>query len=272
MRRYGAIGRFRRSPRVIRCIQTRSVPGSARAIEGLAEVFSNGGERRARDHESEVRELHARNGELIVERDSCLAGPLDEPGRASGDGGGGHPALSLSRQCRLLSIGRSSLYYTPKGESAETLAPMRRIDALFLKSPFYGARQMVRHLRREGVRTGRAKHVWCADIPDIPVQRGFLYLVAIMDWASCHVLAWRLPNTLDAGFCTDAWEEALARYGTPEIFNTDQGSQVTSFAFTGRLREVGIGISMDGRGRCMDTIFIERLWRSLKYEGNYIPD
>ena len=105
----------------------------------------------------------------------------------------------------------------------------------------------------KGLRIERANHVWCADITYIPVQRGFLYLVAIMDWASRHVLAWRLSNTLDAGFCTEALEEALARHGTPEIFNTDQGSQFTSFAFTGRLREAGIRISMDGRGRCMDN-------------------
>ena len=191
---------------------------------------------------------------------------------------------------------------------------MRRIDELFLKYPFYGARQMVRHLRREGVRLGRrragrlmclmglqaiyraprtsdphpehraypyllrglmierANHVWCADITYIPVRRGFLYLAAIMDWASRHVLAWRLSNTLDAGFCTDALDEALARHGTPEIFNTDQGSQFTGFAFTGRLREAGIRISMDGRGRCLDNIFIERLWRSLKYEAVYLRE
>ena len=172
-----------------------------------------------------------------------------------------HPALSDSRQCRLLSLGRSSLYYTPKGESAETLALMRRIDKLFLKYPFYGARRMALHLRREGVRVGRRRaarlmrlmglqaiyraprtsdphpkhrvypyllrglaierpnHVWCADITYIPVQRGFLYLVAIMDWASRYVLAWRLSNTLDASFCTDALDEALARHGKPEIVN-----------------------------------------------------
>ena len=225
-----------------------------------------------------------------------------------------HPALSLSRQCRLLSIGRSSLYYEPKGESAETLALMRRIDELFLKYPFYGARRMALHLRREGVRIGRRRaarlmrlmgleavyraprtsaphpehrvwpyllrglaierpdHVWCADITYIPVQRGFLYLMAIMDWASRHVLAWRLSNMLDAGFCTDALEEALACYGAPAIFNTDQGSQFTSMAFTGRLQAAGIRISMDGRGRCMDNIFIERLWRSLKYEAIYLHE
>ena len=100
----------------------------------------------------------------------------------------------------------------------------------------------------------------------------FPYLVAIMDWPSRHVLAYWLSNTLDAGFCTDALEEALARRGTPEIFNTDQGSQFTGFAFTGRLREAGIRISMDGRGRCMDNIFIERLWRSLKYEAVYLHE
>ena len=224
-----------------------------------------------------------------------------------------HPGLSLSRQCRLLSIGRSSLY-TPKGESAESLALMQRIDELFLKHPFYGARQMVRHLRLEGVRIGRRRasrlmrlmglqaiyraprtsdphpehrvypyllkdmsinrsnQVWCADITYIPVCRGFLYLVAVMDWASRHVLAWRLSNTLDAGFCVEALDEALTRHGQPEIFNTDQGSQFTGFAFTGRLQAAGVRISMDGRGRCMDNIFIERLWRSLKYEAVYLHD
>ena len=225
-----------------------------------------------------------------------------------------HPELSVSRQCRLLSVGRSSLYYTTRGESEETLALMRRIDALFLKHPFYGARQMVRHLRREGVRIGRrragrlmrllglqaiyraprlsaphpahrvypyllkgltierANQVWCADITYIPVRCGCLYLVAIMDWASRHVLAWRLSNTLDAGFCVEALDDALAHHGPPEIFNTDQGSQFTSGAFTGRLQAAGIQISMDGRGRCMDNIFIERLWRSLKYEAVYLHE
>ena len=104
------------------------------------------------------------------------------------------------------------------------------------------------------------------------MQRGFLYLVAIMDWASRYVLAWRLSNTLDAGFCTDALDEALARHGAPESFNTDQGSQFTGLAFTGRLQAGGIRISMDGRGRFMDNIFIERLWRSLKYEAIYLHE
>ncbi len=225
-----------------------------------------------------------------------------------------HPALSLSRQCAVLSISRSSFYYALKGESPENLTLMRRIDELFMKHPFYGSRQMVRQLRREGIAVGRHRvrrlmrlmgleaiyqaprtstphpahrvypyllkglaierpnRVWCADITYIPVQRGFLYLVAIMDWATRHVLAWRLSNTMDARFCVEALNDALARYGRPEIFNTDQGSQFTSLDFTGVLRDAGVAISMDGRGRCMDNIFIERLWRSLKYEAVYLHE
>tara|TARA_B100002003_G_scaffold15362_1_gene12804 strand:- start:159 stop:893 length:735 start_codon:yes stop_codon:yes gene_type:complete len=124
----------------------------------------------------------------------------------------------------------------------------------------------------KGLVINRPNQVWCADITYIPVQRGFLYLVAIMDWATRHVLAWRLSNTMDAGFCVEALNDALARYGRPEIFNTDQGSQFTSIEFTGVLKDAGVAISMDGRGRCMDNIFIERLWRSLKYEAVYLHE
>ena len=226
----------------------------------------------------------------------------------------GRPGLSLSRQCQLLSISRSSFYYAPRGESPENLALMRRIDELFLKYPFFGSRQMACQLRRESVWIGRHRvrrlmrlmgleaiyqaprtstphpahriypyllgnlaivhsdHVWCADITYIPVRRGFLYLVAIMDWATRHVLAWRLSNTMDTGFCIEALREAMARHGKPEIFNTDQGSQFTSLDFTGVLKDAGVAISMDGRGRCMDNIFIERLWRSLKYEAVYLHE
>jgi putative transposase len=116
----------------------------------------------------------------------------------------------------------------------------------------------------------RPNRVWAADITYIPIGRGFLYLVAVIDWASRAVLAWRLSNTMDAAFCVDALDEALARFGRPEIFNTDQGSQFTSAAFTGRLAGAGIRISMDGRGRWIDNVFIERLWRSLKYEDIYL--
>jgi putative transposase len=225
-----------------------------------------------------------------------------------------HPDLSLSRQCQVFSISRSSFYYELKSESLENLSLMRRIDELFLRYPFYGSRQMVRQLCRENIHVGRHRvrrlmrlmglqaiyqaprtsdphpehriypyllrnmkitrpnHVWCADITYIPVQCGFLYLVAIMDWATRHVLAWRLSNTMDACFCVEALREALSRYGKPDIFNTDQGSQFTSYDFTGVLKNAETTISMDGRGRCMDNIFIERLWRSLKYEAIYLHE
>ncbi len=116
----------------------------------------------------------------------------------------------------------------------------------------------------------RPNQVWAADITYVPIGRGFLYLVAVIDWASRAVLAWRLSNTMDVSFCVSALEEALARFGKPEIFNTDQGSQFTSAAFTGTLATADIRISMDGRGRWMDNVFIERLWRSLKYEDIYL--
>jgi putative transposase len=121
-----------------------------------------------------------------------------------------------------------------------------------------------------GVEITRANHVWASDLTYIPMARGFCYLVAIMDWASRKVLAWRLSNTLDASFCTEALEEALLKFGTPDIFNTDQGSQFTSDAFVGILRSHGIKISMDGKGRWLDNVFVERLWRSVKYEDVYL--
>src|SRR5271156_4004519 len=117
-----------------------------------------------------------------------------------------------------------------------------------------------------GVSITEPNHVWASDITYIPMALGFLYLVAIIDWASRAVLAWRLSNTMDTGFCIAALDEALARHGTPKIFNTDQGAQFTSAAFTGRLEAAGIAISMEGRGRFMDNVFIDRLWRSIKYE------
>ena len=225
-----------------------------------------------------------------------------------------HPRLSITRQCALVGIARSSFYYTGKGESALNLKLMRLIDKEFLATPWYGSRQMARRLRRLGYNVGRKRvrrlmrkmglmpifqaprtskphpdhrvypyllrnmvidrpnQVWCADITYIPMHRGFLYLVAIMDWSTRAVLAWRLSNTMHPDFCVDALEEALSRYGKPEIFNTDQGSQFTSDDFTGVLKEAGVRISMDGRGRWMDNVFIERLWRSLKYECVYLRE
>jgi putative transposase len=121
-----------------------------------------------------------------------------------------------------------------------------------------------------GLKIGRVNHVWAADITYIPMAAGFVYLVAVLEWYSRLVLSWRLSNTMDPSFCVDALEAALLRYGAPEIFNTDQGSQFTAEAFTGALRDRGIAISMDGKGRCIDNIFVERLWRSLKYEEVYL--
>ena len=198
------------------------------------------------------------------------------------------------------------------GENPLNLTLMRVIDEQFMETPWYGSRQMARHLRRQDFDVGRKRmqrlmrnmglaaifqaprtstphpehriypyllrgltierpnHVWCSDITYIPMRRGFLYLVAIMDWASRNVLAWRLSNTLDAAFCVEALEEAIDRYGKPKLFNTDQGSQFTSYEFTRVLKDAGSRISMDGKGRWMDNVFIERLWRSLKYECVYL--
>jgi putative transposase len=222
-----------------------------------------------------------------------------------------HP-LSLTRQARLLSLSRSSLYYQPAAVTGDDLTMMAAIDLVHLELPFYGSRRMKDELREKGFAVGRdhvatlmrtmgmvalypkrklsdphpghriysyllrgkkitrAGEVWCADVTYLPMARGFCYLVAIMDWASRRVLAWRLSNTLDASFCTEALEEALDRYQAPEIFNTAQGSQFTSEAFTVLLRSCGVAISMDGRGRWMDNVFIERLWRSVKYEEVYL--
>jgi putative transposase len=121
-----------------------------------------------------------------------------------------------------------------------------------------------------GLRVERPNQVWCADITYLPMKRGFLYLIAIMDWSTRKVLAWRISNTYEAEFCVEALNEAIHRFGPPEIMNSDQGSQFTSFAWTDRLKQAGVKISMDGKGRCIDNIFIERLWRSLKYECVYL--
>ena len=223
-----------------------------------------------------------------------------------------HPKLSVSAQCRLLSISRASVYYEARLIPPGDLAILREIDQYFLDNPCLGSRKMTALLRRsghvinrkkvqrlmrqlgiqavyakpntsqphpkhptwpyllKGLDIKRANQVWCADITYIPMQKGFLYLVAIMDWYSRKVLAWRLSNSMDADFCVEALQEALRRYGTPDIFNTDQGSQFTSTAFTGLLHEVGVQISMDGRGRYLDNIFIERLWRTVKHECIYL--
>jgi putative transposase len=203
---------------------------------------------------------------------------------------------------------RSTRYYVPAGETAENLALMKRIDQQYMETPFYGSRKMAFELgtnrkrvqrlmrvmgleaiyaKRATTRPGvghkiypyllrnveitRPDQVWSIDITYIPLRHGFLYLTAVMDWYSRYVLAWRLSNTLEGSFCLEALDEALSRQ-RPEIFNSDQGSQFTSAAFTGRLEKCGVAISMDGRGRALDNVFIERLWRSVKYEEVYLRD
>ncbi len=221
-------------------------------------------------------------------------------------------SVPITRQCELLELSRSSVYYTPVPVSTKDLELMRQIDEIHLQYPFYGSRKIRNELWQRGYDIGRDKvrrlmrrmgiealyikprlsikhpqhpiypyllrgldiirpnHVWSADITYIPMERGFCYLVAVMDWASRMVLSWRLSNTLDSAFCVDALEEALSTYGCPDIFNTDQGSQFTSEAFTDVLRSHDISISMDGKGRWMDNVFIERLWKSVKYEDIYL--
>lgn len=219
-----------------------------------------------------------------------------------------HPELSVRRQCELLGLSRSSWYYEPLGESAENLALMRRIDEQYLKTPCYGARKMAKVLEIGRDRAGRLmrlmgleaiypkprlsqgvpghriypyllrnvkvvepNQVWASDITYVPMPQGWMYLTVVMDWYSRYVLSWRLSNTLDGLFCLEALEEALA-HGTPKIFNTDQGVQYTADAFTGRLEAAGVQVSMDGRGRWMDNVFVERLWRTVKYEHLYLHD
>jgi putative transposase len=222
------------------------------------------------------------------------------------------PALPVSRQCRLLSVSRASVYRQRVVVSEEDCTIMALLDRQYLVRPYYGSRRMAVWLATQGhvvnrkrvqrlmrlaglvaiyqrpntskpaaahkiypYRLGglsieRVNQVWCADVTYIPMARGFLYLVVIMDWVSRAVLAWRLSNTLGAEFCVEALEEALSLHGRPEIFNTDQGSQFTGGDFTGTLERHKVTISMDGKGRYMDNIFVERLWRSLKYEEVYL--
>jgi putative transposase len=225
----------------------------------------------------------------------------------------GHAGLSIRRQCELLGLNRSTLYYRGVAETETNLCLMRLIDEQYLQTPFYGSRRMaiwlqekghtvnrkrVQRLMRlmgleaiypkpklsrraanhriypyllRGLKVERPNQVWAADITYLPMSRGFMYLVAIVDWHSRYVLSWRLSNSLESGFCMDALDEALASQ-KPDIFNTDQGVQFTSGAFTGRLEDAGVMVSMDGRGRALDNVFVERLWWSLKYEHVYIHD
>jgi putative transposase len=221
--------------------------------------------------------------------------------------------ISVQRQCELLGLARSSLYYKPRGDSSFDAELMRILDKEYTKRPFYGVRRMAVRLKARGYEVGgkrvrrllrrmglmavypkkrlslgnekhkkypyllkgvsleRPNQVWSADITYVRLRQGFVYLMAIMDWHSRYVLAWELSLSLESDFCVEALKRALCT-GSPEIFNSDQGAQFTSEDFTGVLLGAGIAISMDGRGRVYDNIFVERLWRSVKYEEVYLRD
>jgi len=218
----------------------------------------------------------------------------------------------IRRQCTLLGVCRSGLYYTPSVETDKNLSIMRYLDAQYFKTPFYGERRLLSILRKEGYRINikrlrrlmrtarwrtiypkrrttisiesarkypyllrelkaeRSNQIWAIDITYIPMKRGFMYLFAIIDLYSRYVIDWSLSNTMTAEWCTSVSKEAISRYGKPEIINSDQGSQFTADSHIELLKSNGIQISMDGKGRAMDNIFIERLWRSVKQEYVYL--
>ena len=220
--------------------------------------------------------------------------------------------LRVSRQCELLELNRTGVYYTPRPVREEDLRIMRRIDEVHLEHPFYGARRLAKQLAREGFEVGRVhvttlmrrmgiealyrrprtsipardakihpylldglaierpNQLWSSDLTYLPMAHGFFYLVAILYVASRKVLSFRVSNTMTPDFCVEVLTETIARYGAPEIVNTDQGSQFTSKAWTDVVEDAGARISMDGKGRWIDNAFIERLWRSVKYEDIYL--
>lgn len=223
-----------------------------------------------------------------------------------------HPNFSVSRQCNLLGLHRSGLYYKPCPESEENLEILRKLDEQYLKTPFFGTRRLRNWLQRQGYVLNRKRmrrlmeiwgwqtiyrrpkttvpvagvykypyllkdlpitrinQAWAMDITYVPMRKGYMYLCGIIDIHSRYVINWSVSNTMTAEWCCQVVQEALERYGIPEIFNTDQGSQFTSAEFTSLLESKGIRISMDGKGRAIDNIFVERLWKSIKYEHIYL--
>lgn len=221
-------------------------------------------------------------------------------------------SLSIARQCRILNLHRSGLYYQPCSEDQQNMDIMRLLDEQYFKTPFYGVRKLTAWLKGlgyninrkrvnrlmdlmgwqtiyrrpntskpnkqnriypyllKGLEIKRSNQVWAMDITYVPMRRGFMYLSAVIDLHTRFVLNWSVSNTMSAEWCTEVVREAMEKYGKPEIFNTDQGSQFTSNDFTTQLLDREIKISMDGKGRAIDNIFIERLWRSVKYEHIYL--
>jgi len=281
-------------------------------------AFSNGKDKDAEKKEVERDHLYQKVGQLQIEvdwlkKDRLSGMSVSEKVKCID---GNDKKLSISRQCELLQLPRSS-YYRPRYyqvEDEENLELMRLIDEEFLRYPFYGSRKMKVYLKRRGFPVNRKRiqrlmrliglesiapkpntnrqrkghkvysymlkkmsitepdQVWCSDITYIRLAHGFVYLTAVMDWASRYVLSREVSVTMDDDFCVNALKSALRKHQTPVIFNTDQGAQYTGKAFTGALKDHGVQISMDGKGRCMDNIFIERLWRSVKYEKIFLEE
>jgi putative transposase len=277
----------------------------AQLLDGAAGVFGPEARGERAGPAADLTVLHAKIGELTLENDFLAGQGGFAERKAMIDRS--HD-LPITKQ--VLNVSRGSVYYLPRAPSTADLALMRRIDELHLDFPFAGSRMLRDLLTAEGFRTGRrhvatlmkrmgiqavyrkpntskpapghkiypyllrdlpvTHQVWAMDLTYVPMAGGFVYLAAVIDWFSRRVLAWRLSITMEVGFCVEAVEEALARHGKPEIFNTDQGSQFTSTAFTGLLTGNAIAISMDGRGAWRDNVFVERLWRSVKYEEIYL--
>ncbi|MFN0098524.1 MAG: IS3 family transposase [Gemmatimonadaceae bacterium] len=288
-------------------------PWREQLLAGAGEVVAAGGKPAAPP--VDVTALHAKSGEITLENDffrTCARQGRVARGLHRQEMIDRTHALPIARQAVALGIRRSGIYYTPAPPAEADLVLMRRLDALHLEMPWWGARGLRRMLAPEFPGVGRRhiatlmrkmglaaappqpgtskrhrahpvfphllrhlpitrpNHVWAMDITYIPMARGFVYLAAVLDWASRKVLSWRVSTTMDRRFCLDAVEEAIDTYGTPEIFNTEQGSQVTSADFTGLLTAHGIRIRMDGQGCWRDNIFVERPWRTLKYEEVYL--
>lgn len=280
--------------------------------EGVS-IFNQNGSRQKREQEDRETDLYEQIGRLKMELEwlKKKLPSLVEAKRMLIELA--HPEISVRRQCELIGLNRSSLYYMPAMESEFNMELMRLLDQQYTQTPFYGWPRMTAHLRRLGYKVNskrvrrllrkmglqavypkprlsqacpghkiypyllrgleitRPNQVWSSDITYVPMKQGFMYLVAIIDWFSRFVLSWELSNTLDTRFCLEALDRALS-LGRPEIFNTDQGSQFTDHLYTSKLEGCGIQVSMDGRGRALDNIFVERLWRSVKYEDIYLKE
>ncbi|MGL6193262.1 MAG: IS3 family transposase [Thermoguttaceae bacterium] len=278
----------------------------SRLLERIEEIFQDNRSRK-KDEPTNEAELFEQIGRLKMEVDwlkkKLHSSEIDRRSWIDKR----HPYFSVRKQCRMLEVNRSTYYFEPQNDTETNLKLMREIDEIYTEHPFYGCRKFAaflgidkdhanRLMRKMGIETiyqkpritvpnadheiypyllrdvkiARPDHVWSTDITYVPMMKGFVYLVAVIDWFSRFVLSWKLSNTLDRSFCLASLKEALSDGVKPMIFNTDQGSQFTSSEFTGILKENGISISMDGRGRALDNVFIERLWRSVKYEEIYL--